>query len=330
MVGWSLSEDHAAGDEVPARFKTARRRIDAAVFDYCRYAQGEDDPSWLQNVLAALGAAERELAVGDKHLVYRPLAGLSAAWINGCDDGSTEFRLALSLAFLRGDPRTTGAIRHYLEPTKRDRRGWSWTERGGRVVWTGGDIACNLGAVLIRRLLDAENTGETPLPLGSPFPATPADLAEFLAGHTDDEKLADLLWGLMLIDAEKVTKDLRRPQLPQFRPDTLPCAYALLKLTLLPFKLKWSPGNIEVTLRRPERDEEDSGIAIRPEPAMLANLLAGNIQAACDIAARRLRSSGLTPFGSYHADGARRTTAWSGGGASAAPARRDAIPYHRC
>ena len=82
-----------AGDKVPARFKTARRRIDAAVFDYCRYAQGEDDPSWLQNVLAALGAAERELAVGDKHLVYRPLAGLSAAWINGCDDGSTEFRL---------------------------------------------------------------------------------------------------------------------------------------------------------------------------------------------------------------------------------------------
>ena len=85
---------------------------------------------------------------------------------------------------------------------------------GGHVVWAGDDISCNLGAVLIRRLLDAEKAGETPLPLGSRFPAAAADLAEFLAGRTDDEKLADLLWGLMLVDAADVPKDFKRRQLP--------------------------------------------------------------------------------------------------------------------
>jgi CRISPR-associated protein Csx17 len=221
------------------------------------------------------------------------------------------------LAFLRGDPKTTGAIRRYLEPAKWDRKGWSWTERGGHVVWAGSDVARNLGAVLTRRLQDAEKAGETPLPLGSRFRASLADVAEFLAGRTDDERLADLLWGLMLIDAAKVPKNFKRPQLPHSRPETLPSAYALLKLTLLPFGVKWAPGNDAVYLRRPEPDNEDSGIMVKPEPAILGNLQAGNVQAACEIATRRLRASGLTPLGSYRADGSRREIAWTIDGASA-------------
>jgi CRISPR-associated protein Csx17 len=307
----------SAGDDVPARFKSARRRIESAVFDYCRYAQGESDPSWFQNVVAALGAAERELSVGDKHRVYRPAAGLSPAWIDACNDGSPEFRLALSLAFLRGDPKTTGPIRRYLEPVKLERKGWSWAERGGHVVWAGGNVARNLGAVLSRRLLDAEKAGESPLPVGSRFPASLADVGEFLASRTDDEKLADLLWGLVLIDGTKVTRELGLPRRPPSQPETLPSAYALLKLTLLPFPVKWVPGNDTVYLRRPEPDEEGSGIVVKPEPAILGNLLAGNVQAACEIAARRLRGSGLTPLGSYRADGSRREIAWTIGGASA-------------
>jgi CRISPR-associated protein Csx17 len=312
LNGWLEQFRRAcAGDAVPTRFKSALRRIDSAVFDYCRYAQGEDDPSWLQNVLAALGAAERELAVGDKHRVYRPLAGLSPAWIHACNDGSVEFRLSLSLAFLRGDPKATGSIRRYLEPVKLERKRWSWTERGGHVVWAGGDIPRNLGAVLTRRLLDAEKAGESPLPLGSRFPASLADVADFLAGRTNDEKLADLLWSLMLIDATKLPRDLEPPRRPRSKPETLPSAYAILKLTLLPFRVKWTAGNDGVLLRRPEPGEEDSGIVVKPEPAILGNLEAGNIQAACDIASRRLRASGLIPLGSYRDDGSRREIVWA-------------------
>jgi CRISPR-associated protein Csx17 len=310
------TKKQGATTDPPSRFPASLRRIESGIFDFCKYG-GADH---LAHVIAGLGAAERELSIGDmppdKRRVRRPLADLSSAWINACDDGSAEFRLALSLAFLRGDPKTTGPIRRYLEPVKWDRKGWSWTERGGHVVWSGGDVARNLGAVLTRRLLDAEKAGETPLPLGSRFPASLADVAEFLAGRTDDEKLADLLWGLMLIDSGKVPKDFRRPQRPPSRPDALPSAYALLKLTLLPFRVKWSPGNAEVVLRRPEPGEDDSGILVKPEPAILGNLQAGIVQAACEIAARRLRSSGLTPLASYRADGSRRAIAWSGGGAS--------------
>jgi CRISPR-associated protein Csx17 len=200
---------------------------------------------------------------------------------------------------------------------KLERKGWSWTERGGHIVWVGGNVARNVGAVLTRRILDAEKSGETPLPLGSRFPASLADVAEFLAGRTDDEKLADLLWGLMLIDSTKLPKVFERPHRPPSGSGPLPSAYAVLKLTLLPFRVKWALGNDAVYLRRPEPGEEDRGIVVKPEPAILGNLQAGNVQAACDIAARRLRASGLTPLGSCRSDGSRREIAWAAGAVSA-------------
>jgi len=332
--GWLEAFRRAcSGDAVPARFKSARRRIDSAMFDYCRFAQEEDDASWFQNVLAALGAAERELAVGDEHRVYRPLGGLSPAWIHASNDGSVEFRLALSLAFLHGDPKTTGPIRRYLEPVKLRRKAWFWTERGGHVVWTGGDVTRNLGAVLIRRLLDAEKAVERPVPLASRFRASLADVAEFLAGHTDDEKLADLLWGLMLVGATNLPKDSEQPPRPPSRsavvpppvggsesllcPRRLPSAYALLKLTLLPFQVNWVFENHAVRFRRRKAAEKNSGIVLKPVPCIIGNLQAGNVRGACDLAARTLRASGLTPLGSYRANGSRREIACTIDGTSA-------------
>jgi CRISPR-associated protein Csx17 len=304
-----------AGEEVPARFKTVLRRIEAAIFDYCRYSQGKDDATWFQNILVSLGAAERELAVGDvppdKRRVRRPLPTLSADWIEACDDDSTEFRLARSLAFMRGDPQKTGPIRRYLEPVHLDKGHWAWTERGGHVVWAGGDIVGNLGAILARRLMDSEKTGENLLPLDSPFPAKLADIAKFLSDGIEFQKLADLLWGLMLVECKVPSRskptDMDHPMLTR--------AYALLKLTLLPGRLEWVERNGETILRliRPEPNEPLAGISVRPEPAVLANLRAGHVAEACEIAARRLRASGFTPLGFHRPDGSRRLTGWSGG-----------------
>jgi CRISPR-associated protein Csx17 len=46
-------------------------------------------------------------------------------------------------------------------------------------------------------------------------------------------------------------------------------------------------------------------------------LRAGDVQGACEIAARRLRASGFSPVGGFLADGSRRSTDWSAGGAGA-------------
>ena len=307
---WSSS-----GDDVPARFPMVRHRVEAGIFDYCRYAHGQEDASWFQPVLAALGAAERELALGDtppeKRRVRRPLAGLSSDWLAAAHDGSREYRLALSLAFLVGERNKSGPIRRYVEPVGWKKGAWQWTERGGHVVWTRGDLTRNLGAILTRRMMEADKAGENPLPLDSIFPATLADVAAFRANHTDDQKLEDLLWGLMLVSP-------KGSAWPRVRFDDdfiLPRAYALLKLTLLPGRLEWAEyeGKAILRLNRPEEDEGASGATVKPEPAMLAKLRAGHVDAACALAARRLRASGFVPIASHFGDGSRRDTEWSAG-----------------
>jgi CRISPR-associated protein Csx17 len=303
------TKEEGAKSDPPPRYRTALRAIDAAIFDYCRYSHGENDPTWFQLVLAALGAAERELAVGgvqaDKRRVRWPLAKLSSEWIGACNDGSSEFLLACSLAFMKGEQDKTGRIRRYLEPVEFEKGGWRWSERGGHVVWSGVNLAQNLGAVLARRLMDAEAAGETPLPFDSDFRAPINSVAAFLARDIDEEKLGDLLWGLMLVESRG-----RLKAKPVADRTPLPSAYPLLKLTLMPQKLKWDAWDGNAIRLRFARTSEE-GISVKPEPAILANLRAGQIQRACEIAARRLRASGLIPLASHLSDGSQRALDWS-------------------
>jgi CRISPR-associated protein Csx17 len=303
------TKEEGAKSDPPPRYRTALRAIDAGIFDYCRYSHGENDPTWFQPVLAALGAAERELAVGDvkadKRRVRRPLAKLSSEWIAACNDGSPEFQLACSLAFMKGERDKTGRIRRYLEPVEFEKGSWRWSERGGHVVWSGVNLTRNLGAVLARRLMDAEAAGERPLPFDSDFRAPISSVATFLARDIDEQKLEDLLWGLMLVDSRRQLK----PK-PVAERTPLPSVYALLKLTLLPRKLKWDAWDGNVVRLRFARTFEE-GISAKPEPAILANLRAGQIQKACEIAARRLRASGLIPLASHLSDGSQRAVDWS-------------------
>jgi CRISPR-associated protein Csx17 len=310
-----------SSDDVPARFRSARRRIEAAIFDYCRGASGGGDASLFQSVLAALGAAERELALGDfapeKRRVRWPLSGISAAWITACDDGSPEFRLARSLAFFRGREGKWGSIRGSLEPVDQNRGAWRWGQRGGHVVWAGQDLVRNLGVVLTRRVMDRGQAGEGPLPGESLFPASLADIAAFLDRASDDEKLEDLLWGLMLVNP----RDVGWPRPGGGGYFVLPRAYALLKLAILPGRLEWERHNSDVRLQfnRPKQDEEPPGIAVKPEPAMLSKLSAGDLRGACEIAARRLRVSGFVPIASHLPEGHRRSIDWTACGVG--PAR---------
>lgn len=306
------TKDDGAKTEPPPRFPAAQRRIESAIFGFCKYGGKER----LADVLAALGTAERELAVGDRkpddRRTARPLSGLSAAWLFAADDGSPEFSLARSVAFIDRGSKGTGRIRRNLEPVEENGAYWAWSEGGPHVVWDRGDLCGNLGALLARRLMDAEKNGEPMPPLGSSFPTTLDHVAVFLDAAVDEAKIDDLIWGLSLVEHESPR------EAHAVMDDTdLPAAYALLKLAFLPGRLEWhrpSTGPPVLRINSPNLGDPPGGIAVKPEPAILGRLRANDVQAACVLAARRLRASGLVPLASTLADGRHRNIDWSAAG----------------
>jgi CRISPR-associated protein Csx17 len=289
-------------DDAPPRFAAIARRIDTAIFEFCRFGGNVQ----LGEVLRGLGQAERELASGerfrknDKRTIHS-VPSLSPGWISSCDDGSPEFRLAKSLAFMRNHP-AVNDLRANMEPVERKNDRWIWAESGPGVVWTGGNLARDLSAILTRRLMDANRKrvadiplgSERPdgsiaparrdaadLPLASEHPASDRDIAAFLNDETDDRKIAELLWGLILVQSTGNVNSGDSSSMPQGH-QVLSRAYAMLKLLFLPFRL--TPSN------------NSEPIPIRPEPEILGRLRAGRIDDALVIASRRLRASGLIPM----------------------------------
>jgi CRISPR-associated protein Csx17 len=272
-------------DKTPQRFSAALRRIDSAIFDFCRYGGNLR----MAEVLCALGSAERELANGEKFRktdkrTIAPVPILSPAWISACDDGSIEFRLALALASIVGDRNgQVGDLRSNLEPVERRGAYWTWVEKNRAVVWSSADLCRNLAAVLTRRIMDAGRAGLEQLPLAGRYSVSLGDVARFLNGDTDDRRLEELLWGLLLIDR---TQDWRE-QIEQLSPASaqpllLSYPYAVLKLVFLPHSLLWPAGT--------------AGVTVKPEPEILGRLRANDVNGACQIATHRLRASGVVPM----------------------------------
>jgi len=275
------------GDNVQPRFTSALRRLDEAIFEYCRFGGA----ARFGEIVRALGQCERALAfnrdnpgvVGKSKSVVSPVPVLSEAWLAAAQEDSPEFRIALALAAMRATGEV-GPLRTNLEVVSQARWGWTWAEPKDRyaTVWAGDDLPRNLQAVLERRLMDAERAGLEGLPLESHFSASADDITAFLAGQVDDERLAEWLWGLMLIDLGKAShkKDLRLTQAGVAN-QPVPRAYALLKLLFLP-----SDDALKTA----------GGEPIKPEVSILSYLRAGRLNDACQLAARRLRASGYVPM----------------------------------
>jgi CRISPR-associated protein Csx17 len=310
----------ACGEDAPSRFRVANRRIDAAIFDYCRYGGREQFCS----ILVAMGQAERELANGDSFRIDRktgrskvtPLTGLSSKWIEAANDGSPEFRLALSLAATFDREQKVGPLRANLEPFEWSRgKRADWATKDRRVVWNSANLATNLASVLARRLMDATRLGCARLPLESRYTAPLDAVAAFLDNDGDRplldfERLEELLWGLMLVDHRAERVELQRLN---FTAAPLPRAYALLKLMFLPAPVvldRNANGHVQsVTFAREGQD----GLAIKPEPQIVSLLQSGrpnNVGEACRIAARRLRAAGITPLPHRTSGGRSRDADW--------------------
>jgi CRISPR-associated protein Csx17 len=302
-----------SGDKVPARVSAALRSIDEAIFEFCTHGGRRH----FQGILIALGVAERALATSvrfTKESRLEPLAGLSPAWVEAADlPDDSEFEIALALAGVHDPKHVIGSLRTNLESVTLHRNARrhafaKWAERDRAVVWNAADLCANLTSVLERRVMDGARSGCADLPLSSPSAASPSSIIAFLHGQLDEQRIERLVWGLMLVDRGGMGS--RRSSL-QSRPvqgDAYPPLYALLKLLFLPVPIVPMGGGIGGGWRLATFGE--SGVRIRPEPAVLALLRSGRVGEAACIAMRRLRASGLSPIPHRRSGGPSRDDVW--------------------
>ncbi|MCS7091601.1 MAG: type I-U CRISPR-associated protein Csx17 [Verrucomicrobiota bacterium] len=281
-------------ERAPASVTRALREVEERILGLCH----EGSPQHVQGVLVALGQAEKALARSfawttgrnDQSLGPKisPLYGLSGRWLREADDGSTEFRLAASLASIIGQFKNADGqlfwlpLRSHLEPVREVSgpgfRRFQWDDPPTNdVLWREADPIAFLNAVFARRLLRAIQAGFSELP-DRGMPAALTDAAVFIDGQTDDGRLVDLLWGLCLVDwtavdwRTDVTRLRPRPDEVKVLPPSL---FSLLRLAFL----------------RPGERGDLPPIPLTPAIHRLA--AAGNGFEASRMAARRLRASQL-------------------------------------
>lgn len=282
---WLAAVQRYARDEnAPNAFRSAARQLDSALFALTQHSSR----AALQNVLRHVGRIEAALSLSLKsqEAVRTPAPRLSQAWAVKAGgeraSDSSEFRIAIALAGLRivdGNGHSHLHARSHLakisEPlnAEGDRK---WEPTSSLAVWGAGPLTRNLGALLHRRRLEAARNNAEGETLASTTGATCDDIADFLAGATDDTRIAELFAGLTCVD-------LRRIDAPRgSREPFLPLAFALLKIfftsekLLHQLKLDWLP--------------EDRLIRLPDE--MPARLAANDVETAVKLAWQRLRGFG--------------------------------------
>lgn len=289
----------STSDKCPASVASAAVALERRIADLAVAAQNTSS-SQLLAVLAALGTTERALVQSfkwtTKTAYLRPLHGLNERWLYDAHDGSAEFRLAQSVAGMSAWLGKNALwFRQHLEPlsiTANKERSWvSWDDTPGNdVAWHDGDLTDALNAILARRVIRVGQSGAKGWPDEAKRFARLDDITDFIEGRTNDDLLADLIWGLSLLDWQKV-----KPLSPDFRdaPEAIPSSfYAMLRLCFRP-----ANGNQE---------------AIPLVPAILHRAMNKDGKSASELAARRLRASGKAPLVKdlpVGGDTARRTAA---------------------
>lgn len=300
LVSWldrlrdACRENDGKKDKVPARYKVALRHVDRAMFTFANRSEQGNDHKHLAAVLAAVGRAERTLAGGlrfAKEKYIRPLQRLSAQWLEQADDHGPEFGLAAAIASVRASKKgEVGPLRVYLEEVELAKV-FNWSPGSTSAVWSNRPLAANLAAVFRRRQMEAFRGGLAGVPLRSARPARLDDVLAFLHGDTDDDKLADLLWGLIAIDWPKVEK-----RTPERSRNPVPTQFGIPRLVVsgASFKTRRGEGRPHWALAKA------GGARVTPDPDVFHILATGQddaIDVAVTRAARRLRSDGLNVTG---------------------------------
>ena len=303
LISWlddlrdACRENDGKKEKVPARYKVALRGIDRAMFEFANRSEMSDNPSYLINVLRAVGRAERVIATEglsffkDKKYGWRisPLQRLNPEWLEQIDD--LEIRIAASLAGIQSVSKKgamiVGPLRHHLEPVVGDRY-VDWTKnndlKSNSAVWSKQPLSANLAAVFRRRQMEAFRGGVKGVPMSSPRPARLDDVLAFLHGKTDDEKLGDLIWALTAINWRKVTWVK-----PERSDGSAPVEFGLPRLLVNP---RFYTADRRNSNRPRWTIDKGKANAIHDQDVFHA-LASGKIDVAITKAARRLRSGGL-------------------------------------
>ena len=289
---WLESWHRATRDAktTPARFQLHRRLLDRAVINVAQFGGKQR----MVGLLEEVGAAQRALCTAPKFRVSEgfsvvsPLQGLSPAWVQELHDGSHEFELAWSIAGL-GAGGTGLPVRMNLEPVEGRGRTWKWISESHSGLGLG--LSNDLSDLMLERAVQvgrsSKEAGADPrssLVLSSRHNLSASTVLAFLDGRLDEERTGRLVHALLGV-TELPTRLDRPSEVDHAKAESLPRAYALLKLGLLP---EWaSPRALMADNDPPSR---------RLEVGVLHRLRAGHLGAASEIVRRRLRSESLRPL----------------------------------
>lgn len=281
----------SAGSEGPASIASAARVCEEAILACCR--DGDNPRRW-QDLLIALGRAEAQLPRSPRFTAakgLRPLPRLEAGWLRAADDKSPELRLALAFASQHGSNRKgeidwNESIRRHFLPL--DRSGQRFAIHGDtvasspEVVCLADDLETDALALIRRRIVEAVRKGAAQLPLigVGGAEATLHDISLLLTGNVDDRKILDLARPLMALDWARIGRPFGRP--PAAQPLGSLGFYGLVRLAYWPQPIRAKEGAEAVT--------------IPLDPAILAQLAAGDLVRASTTAVRRLSAAGFRPY----------------------------------
>lgn len=264
----------------PARLAHAERRLADAVFAALAH---DHTPDRWQAVLRAAVDIEALQATGTA-VATQPVPPLRPEWVEAVNDNSPEVRLALALgsaaAFYTRDHRPRDPIRHHWLPLERGARRFQTADKrlvnDPRAVSTGRDALRDLAAVVERRLIEAGTRGERALKLVAAHGcgARLDDLARFLTGELDLDKLIGLARAFMALKWDQWTREHFAPPTPTR--DTPDEAWLAVRLANL-------AGNWVNDRHVPA------------EPRVVRLLASGDAARAIEIACTRLRSAGVRP-----------------------------------
>jgi len=283
--------------DAPAEAARACFRLESSIFDVCL----RGGAARVQDVLVSLGRCERVMARSSRwttESMLPPVPPLSPQWLVDGDDGSVEFRLAAGLASVGGrygrvgEPGSFVPIRQQLEPvsswlsdgTLRVR--WDF-DAGANVAWTSGHLTNSLNAIMRRRLLLALSAQAETYPDSGRLPVNLIDVTEFIQGRVVDSRIADLLWGCILVDWPRLTRGQRRSTKTESR-ESPGALYGLLKLCFSGTSRSARSQRLSSTYMR-----SVGPVPVAPRIHRAAS--SGDGSGAAREAARRLRGSGMRP-----------------------------------
>jgi CRISPR-associated protein Csx17 len=278
VAPWLDRLQRAARDiHAPARLRAVEKRSGDAAFAALTAPNAAD--RW-QAVLRALADVEQVQASGTAFTVG-PCPALSAEWLDAAADDSPEWRLAVAFGSAAAEyrkGRAVDSVRAHWLPLDGARYATTGDQsqkrllKDPRVVAAGRDPIADLIAIVERRAIEATKDARRELRLVSPrgLGVRASDIAAFLDGRVDLERMTGLARGLMAVR----WRDVRglRPSVGNLE---ISEAWQAIRLCGLPYPV----GDRRIPM----------------EPSIVRRLASGDASGAVTLALQRLRASGFRP-----------------------------------